>query len=84
MKQSLPAAAAVFLLLLSAPVQALPADAGLSLSRAGTGSPSASSVRFTAPDVRDFRRCMRAKYGPRYFYRIRQAQRYFMAQACGG
>ena len=33
---------------------------------------------------RDFRRCMRAKYGPRYFAGVRRATRYHMAQACGG
>ena len=33
---------------------------------------------------RGFRRCMRDKYGPRYFAGVRRATRYFMAQACGG
>jgi hypothetical protein len=34
--------------------------------------------------TRDFRRCMRAKYGPRYFARVPRAHRFHMAQACGG
>jgi hypothetical protein len=29
-----------------------------------------------------FRRCMRAKYGPRYFAGVRRAHRWHMAQAC--
>jgi hypothetical protein len=31
---------------------------------------------------RDFRRCMRAKYGPRYFARVPRAHRWHMSQAC--
>lgn len=31
---------------------------------------------------RGFRRCMRAKYGPRYFARVPRAHRWHMAQAC--
>jgi hypothetical protein len=31
-----------------------------------------------------FNRCMRAKYGPRYFRGVNRAHRYVMAQACGG
>jgi hypothetical protein len=33
---------------------------------------------------RAFRSCMRAKYGPRYFARVKRAHRYHMAQACTG
>ncbi len=33
---------------------------------------------------RGFRRCMRQKYGPRYFRGVSRAHRYHMAQACGG
>ncbi len=35
-------------------------------------------------NTREFRRCMRAKYGPRYFSRVPRAHRWHMAQACGG
>jgi hypothetical protein len=31
---------------------------------------------------RGFRRCMRAKYGPRYFARVNRAHRWHMSQAC--
>jgi hypothetical protein len=34
------------------------------------------------PQSSAFRRCMRAKYGPRYFARVPRAHRYHMAQAC--
>ena len=40
------------------------------------------AVQFSSD--RGFRRCMRDKYGPRYFAGVRRATRYFMAQACGG
>jgi hypothetical protein len=33
---------------------------------------------------RGFRRCMREKYGPRYFRGVSRAHRWHMAQACGG
>ncbi len=33
-------------------------------------------------DRRAFRRCMRAKYGPRYFAGVRRAHRWHMSQAC--
>ncbi len=39
-------------------------------------------VQFT--NSRSFRRCMRQKYGPRYFRGVSRAHRYHMAQACGG
>ena len=41
-------------------------------------------VQSTSRGNRDFRRCMRAKYGPRYFARVPRATRFHMAQACGG
>jgi hypothetical protein len=31
-----------------------------------------------------FSRCMRERYGPRYYRGVKRAHRYFMAQACGG
>lgn len=34
------------------------------------------------PRSPSFRRCMRAKYGPRYFARVPRAVRWHMAQAC--
>jgi hypothetical protein len=36
------------------------------------------------PKSPTFRRCMRAKYGPRYFSRVPRAHRWHMAQACMG
>jgi hypothetical protein len=36
------------------------------------------------PNNRSFRRCMRAKYGPRYFARVNRAHRWHMSQACMG
>ena len=47
-------------------------------------SAQVENVRFNHVEARSFRRCMRAKYGPRYFRGVRQAQRNFKAQACGG
>jgi hypothetical protein len=35
-----------------------------------------------AHNTRGFRRCMRVKYGPRYFARVPRAHRWHMAQAC--
>ncbi|MFM9976124.1 MAG: hypothetical protein ACKVON_16315 [Beijerinckiaceae bacterium] len=40
-------------------------------------------AQFNAGEGRGFRRCMRAKYGPRYFSGVRPATRFFMAQTCG-
>jgi hypothetical protein len=40
------------------------------------------AAQFTSS--RGFRRCMRAKFGPKYFRGVKRAHRYFMAQACGG
>jgi hypothetical protein len=56
----------------------------------GSGAPlmksefEASNVQYTRGGSRAFRRCMRAKYGPRYFSRVPRAHRFHMAQACGG
>jgi hypothetical protein len=36
----------------------------------------------TQKDMRPFRRCMRATYGPRYYRGVRQQYRLAMAQAC--
>ncbi len=40
-------------------------------------------AQFNAGQERSLRRCMRAKYGPRYFSGVRPATRFFMAQTCG-
>jgi hypothetical protein len=34
------------------------------------------------PSNKAFRKCMRAKYGPRYFARVSRAHRWTMSQAC--
>jgi len=36
------------------------------------------------PGSRAMRRCMRARFGPRYFAGVKRAHRYVMAQECGG
>jgi hypothetical protein len=36
----------------------------------------------SAYNSRGFKRCMRAKYGPRYFSRVNRAHRWHMSQAC--
>jgi hypothetical protein len=46
--------------------------------------PDAAVEAQAFPRTREFRRCMRAKYGPRYFARVPRAVRFHMAQACGG
>jgi hypothetical protein len=61
-------------------------------SVAAAPMPVASDVPVVAPPaVHDaqynprsptFRRCMRAKYGPRYFSRVNRAHRWHMSQAC--
>jgi hypothetical protein len=33
---------------------------------------------------REFRRCMRQKYGRNYYRGVKRAHRFHMAQACGG
>jgi len=46
--------------------------------------PAASQTYGSQRENRAFRSCMRAKYGPRYFARVKRAHRYHMAQACIG
>jgi hypothetical protein len=36
----------------------------------------------TPTDMRAFRKCMRAQYGPRYFRGVRKQYQLIMAQAC--
>lgn len=45
-------------------------------------APQAVELAQGAYNSRPFRRCMRAKYGPRYFSRVPRAHRWHMAQAC--
>ena len=47
-------------------------------------SDGAEPVQFSQTRSQEFNRCMRAKYGPRYYRGVKRAHRYFMAQACGG
>jgi hypothetical protein len=64
-------------LTLSAPAAAAPLPVG--------GSPDARPYVDFAQHTynsRGFRRCMRAKYGPRYFARVPRAHRWHMSQAC--
>jgi hypothetical protein len=71
------------LLGMAALLSAAPADAlGLAVSR--SIAPPATIELAQYRPTRDFRRCMRAKYGPRYFARVPRAHRFHMAQACGG
>ena len=41
-------------------------------------------VQYSRGNSREFRSCMRAKYGPRYFNRVPRTHRFHMVQACGG
>jgi hypothetical protein len=70
-------AAALLIAATAAPVAALPI-----LSPAAPGV--VSEAQYAHWKARDFRRCMRSKYGPRYFSGVKKRHRYFMAQACGG
>ena len=45
-------------------------------------SPPLAQPAWQAYNARGFRRCMRAKYGPRYFAGVNRAHRWHMAQAC--
>ena len=45
-------------------------------------APQAIELVQSPYNSRPFRRCMRAKYGPRYFSRVPRAHRWHMAQAC--
>ena len=51
---------------------------------AGLSPAPAEQAQFSRERPRDFNRCMREKYGPRYFRGVKRAHRTFMAQACGG
>jgi hypothetical protein len=64
-------------LLLVGAATAAPLPAAMDLRLEG------SSVEAQAyPRTREFRSCMRGKYGPRYFAGVRRAYRWHMAQAC--
>jgi hypothetical protein len=54
------------------------------LERAGSSSAFHAHLAFAASysSTKGFRRCMRSKYGPRYFSRVPRAHRWHMAQAC--
>jgi hypothetical protein len=62
-----------------------PASAVGFLPSSGLETPGITSIdaQYTRRGSRAFRRCMRAKYGPRYFHRVPRAVRFHMAQACG-
>jgi hypothetical protein len=79
MKLSL-AGAALALALGLAPAESAVIAAGRSLAAA----PLLAEPAQHAYNSRGFRRCMRAKYGPRYFSRVPRAHRWHMAQACMG
>ena len=81
MKLSTVSLAAGFLVLTASTGFATPLSIG-SVLQTRTALLQAEIVRFDSS--LDFRRCMREKYGPRYFARVRRATRFFMAQACGG
>jgi hypothetical protein len=53
----------------------------LSIDRALLAQPLVLEAQYN-PRSPAFRRCMRAKYGPRYFSRVPRAHRWHMAQAC--
>jgi hypothetical protein len=59
---------------------ALPAAALPTLPFADMDVSEATPAQY--PRSLKFRRCMRARYGPRYFARVPRAYRYHMAQAC--
>jgi hypothetical protein len=76
------AAATVFFALLGqSPAQAVYLKSGLAEIKLVT---QVQMIQYTRGGSREFRRCMRAKYGPRYFSRVPRAIRYHMASACGG
>jgi hypothetical protein len=65
-------------------LSATPAGAlGIAASRS-VAVPATIELAQAGSATREFRRCMRAKYGPRYFAGVRRAHRFHMAQACGG
>jgi hypothetical protein len=69
------ASLAVLLLVDAAAAAPLPTVAGI--------SPPQAAVKAQAlPRTREFRRCMRSNYGPRYFAGVKRAHRWHMAQAC--
>jgi hypothetical protein len=64
------------LLLVDAPAAApLPATVDI-------GPPYAAVEVQAFPRTREFRSCMRGKYGRRYFAGVKRAHRWHMAQAC--
>jgi hypothetical protein len=76
------AVASVFLgLLLQTPVQASPFKAGMADIKI---EDNIDNIQYSRRNSREFRRCMRAKYGPRYFRGVPRAVRFNMARACGG
>jgi hypothetical protein len=64
----------------------MPVPTGMALPMTPAALPSVELPVIAAQHTssRGFRRCMRAKYGPKYFRGVKRAHRYFMAQACGG
>jgi hypothetical protein len=73
----LTAAAALAMAIGLAPAQ----SAGLAGVKHLSAAPPAVLAQ-QSPSSRGFRRCMRAKYGPRYFARVPRAHRWHMSQAC--
>jgi hypothetical protein len=68
----------------------LAAVAALMIAAGGLASGPASAGQSVTPAIeaaaqapsRSFARCMRAKYGPRYYARVPRAMRFEMAKAC--
>jgi hypothetical protein len=56
--------------------------APIAVGRSIASGPGVALAQY-GPSNKSFRKCMRAKYGPRYFARVPRAHRYTMAQACG-
>jgi hypothetical protein len=76
------AVASVFLgLLLQTPAQASPFKAGMADIKIDG---NVETIQYSRRGSREFRRCMREKYGPRYFRGVPRAVRFNMARACGG
>jgi hypothetical protein len=76
------AIAAVFLgLVFHGSAQAAPMKAGMADIKTDD---NVENIQYSRQGSREFRRCMRAKYGPRYFHRVPRAVRFNMARACGG
>ncbi len=63
---------------------AVPASAGPLHPLSSLDLPLTGEELLPAKASKAFTRCMRERYGPRYYRGVKRAHRYFMAQACGG